>query len=137
MVPTHPKLRKLLLNDSVLKSLGLTDKVIQAWDQEVARFYYLKKYNRKFSATNENDLNDRIDQLIGKFKPKLQTIHQKWIAEQKKSMKVSYFSLSPAKMFINSFIIFWLWLAKLYHSGKESITRKRTDASNNKNSNIR
>ena len=137
MVPTHPKLRKLLLNDSELKSLGLTDKVIQAWDQEVTRLYYLKKYYRKFSATNENDLNDRIDQLIGKFKPKLQTIHQKWVDDQEKNMKVSYFSLSPGKLFVNSFIIFWLWLAKLYYSGKDSFIRKRTDASNNKNSHIR
>ncbi|MCU0644015.1 MAG: hypothetical protein MUC94_07105 [bacterium] len=137
MVPSHPKFRNLLLKDRELKSLGITNKIIQSWDQNVTRLYYLKKYSRKFSETMQDDLKEEIDALIGKFKPKLRTIHQKWVTEQKKNMKVSYFSMSPDKLLINSFIIFWLWLVKLYHSGKDSITRKRTDASNNKNSNIR
>jgi hypothetical protein len=130
MVPTHPKFRKLLLKDRELKSLGLTDKIIQTWDQDVTRLYYLKQYNPKLFPTIKDDLNDKIEELIGKFTPKLKTIHQKWVTDQKRSMTLSYFSLSPGKLFVNSFIIFWLWLARLYYSGKDSIIRKRTDASN-------
>lgn len=130
MVPTHPKFRRMLLKDRKLKSLGLTDKIIQTWDKEVTRLYYLKKYGKKFSSTTEQDLKDKIDQLIGEFKPKLITLHKKWVDEQEKSMKVSYFSLSPGKLFVNSFIILWLWLARLYFSVKDTIIRKRIDASN-------
>lgn len=128
MVPLHPKFRRLLLNDRKLISMGFSDKIIQTWDQNIIRLFYLKKYCQKPSAPILNDLSDEIDQLVSKFKPQFKLIHQKWIASQKKNIKLSYFALSPGKLFINSFIIFWLWLAKLYYAGKDIIIRKRTDA---------